>query len=458
MMDQLPEEIRRLLDELDRPEQTLSEPNVARQVQTRCGSGLDERPNAAVRAEIDALLFVVPTGAGEEEEPTYFRPRATGTDESGNPRCFPDRRNVTAAVIEYWRSRCQEARHPILRARYADLVWDLTREATGTPPDVCMARIAIDAYLDAVDRKLVPISLGVEQKAGRALSLALAIKDEPRITRTREVILGLDESEEDDCGFARRGLAFNLLLWKKQKVRLSDVDEGGILARQEALLTAALQVAVTGGEPRSGGGAGPVLVRFVVLRLAPYYRSRGRTEGRMVLQMAENLVWTSPYLHHILTAFYERVGTEALLAALLKSPLFAPDHITILSTGLRAYAGADWIATLHVLVPQLERSLRRLLEICHVSIYRPGRRGGFALRNLDDILREPAVEAAFGPDFVFYAKTVLTDQRGWNVRHDLAHGAMASERMNQVVADRIMHILFILGSGRLEISSGAPTA
>ena len=39
------------------------------------------------------------------------------------------------------------ARHPALRARYADMVWDLSQKATGTKPPIDAARIAIDGRL-----------------------------------------------------------------------------------------------------------------------------------------------------------------------------------------------------------------------------------------------------------------------------------------------------------------------
>ena len=32
------------------------------------------------------------------------------------------------------------ARHPALRARYADMVWDLSQKATGTKPPIDAAR------------------------------------------------------------------------------------------------------------------------------------------------------------------------------------------------------------------------------------------------------------------------------------------------------------------------------
>jgi hypothetical protein len=62
---------------------------------------------------------------------------------------WPDLKQVNAAMIDHWKSRAREVRHPLMRARYADLVWDLEQPATGRKRAVRFARQAIDAYVEA---------------------------------------------------------------------------------------------------------------------------------------------------------------------------------------------------------------------------------------------------------------------------------------------------------------------
>jgi hypothetical protein len=39
----------------------------------------------------------------------------------------PNISNVDPAVLAYWQVRMGQAGHPMLKARYADLLWDLSR-------------------------------------------------------------------------------------------------------------------------------------------------------------------------------------------------------------------------------------------------------------------------------------------------------------------------------------------
>jgi lysyl-tRNA synthetase class 1 len=47
----------------------------------------------------------------------------------------------------------------MMRARYADLVWDLKRAITQQKPNPEFARIAIDSYIEAADKKFYPMEM-----------------------------------------------------------------------------------------------------------------------------------------------------------------------------------------------------------------------------------------------------------------------------------------------------------
>jgi hypothetical protein len=50
--------------------------------------------------------------------------------------------------------RANEVKHPVMKARYADLVWDFSRPAAQKKPAIMFARTAIDSYLQAADEGL----------------------------------------------------------------------------------------------------------------------------------------------------------------------------------------------------------------------------------------------------------------------------------------------------------------
>jgi lysyl-tRNA synthetase class 1 len=86
--------------------------------------GAIEAENFAAWSEILAFTLVgnrtavSPWGA-------FFAPLGSGTDKDGNTVYFPDIADATTAVIDHWAGRARRITHPVLKARYADLVWEL---------------------------------------------------------------------------------------------------------------------------------------------------------------------------------------------------------------------------------------------------------------------------------------------------------------------------------------------
>lgn len=54
---------------------------------------------------------------------TTYGPMMSTTGDDGRPFYSPDIAEANTETIEYWKRRRDEAKHPILRARYSDLVW-----------------------------------------------------------------------------------------------------------------------------------------------------------------------------------------------------------------------------------------------------------------------------------------------------------------------------------------------
>lgn len=112
---------------------------------------------------------------------TYYGPEMSGIDNDGNRFDMPPLKSITPECIAYWTTRMNVARHPALRARYADMVWDLSQKATGTKPPIDAAHTAIDGYSEALTAypEMSSHSWGDIRK--RIIYLALKIKDEERL-------------------------------------------------------------------------------------------------------------------------------------------------------------------------------------------------------------------------------------------------------------------------------------
>lgn len=169
-------------------------------------------------------------------------------------------------------------------------------------------------------------------------------------------------------------------------------------------------------------------------------------EGHVVQQMSQNLQISRVFLRATLeklSELFESAHSD-MQRFITKAPAFAAERQPIISEGLNAMKEGNHLVAAHLLVPQIEEALRELARLMHRPLYRPGKRGGLNLRNLDDLVRDDAIKAALGTDIVKYLCVVLSDQRGWNLRNLLCHGLLAPSAFGQMTSDRLLHILLVL--------------
>ena len=155
------------------------------------------------------------------------------------------------------------------------------------------------------------------------------------------------------------------------------------------------------------------------------------------------------------TWLYERqLSLEDITQFICDSPLFEESRRPIIDSAVRAYLAQDWIVAIHLFVPQIEAAIRQVVEHSGAPTMKPGKHGGLQLRTLDDLLGDEAVEKVFDKDVTFYLRTLLTDQRGWNIRNDVSHGITPIQCFNSKVADRLLHVMLILGEIRIQKAEG----
>lgn len=166
--------------------------------------------------------------------------------------------------------------------------------------------------------------------------------------------------------------------------------------------------------PGLGGaeGSNDEAVRHLIARNEAFRRQvtvSGAIEPARLLIMAEHLLHTQ----HFLT-----------LAGM--SPFVPYEHTEIYARGFAWFFGGDFISALHVLVPQLENSLRYVLK-----------QAGFNPATiLSDMTQESrtisvmlekdraALEKIFGPAIVFEIENIFDFRGGPSLRHYVAHGLM----------------------------------
>jgi hypothetical protein len=178
-------------------------------------------------AEIVGLRFHATTEADRGPWNSYFGPVSSGIDQEGREVHIPDAKLIEAEVVEYWKTRAEQTPHPILRARYADLAWEIgriwNREHSGlalvTLPRE-LAQSAVAAYLDSVKLADAGVLLQLFHAwrfLDRALGLAIFVKDVVLIERSKKAAFDFNRTiraaghvdqwwQIDDLVFDRKGL------------------------------------------------------------------------------------------------------------------------------------------------------------------------------------------------------------------------------------------------------------
>ncbi len=84
----------------------------------------------------------------------------------------------------------------------------------------------------------------------------------------------------------------------------------------------------------------------------------------------------------------------------------------------------------HLLIPQLENSVRYVLAGNGVIVSRLDDPGVQEEKGLGELLYEPKLEELFGEDLLFDLQGLLLERFGANLRNKLAHGLMDSDEFS----------------------------
>ena len=226
----------------------------------------DQEERDAWWAESAAFSFALRTNGDDSVWSTAFGPLFSATRQDGSAYYAPDIAETDAETVHYWEMRSAEARHPVLVARYSDLVWDFTKVVTGCKPEIAAAQISIDCYLRAADLQY-PLAVQPIGYLNRALDLALSIGDKDRVSTVVAAIFALYEKVATPGRTGSWIFLFDALYGNK-KVGLSRDHENTIIKKlEEMLLRCSDRTSKEGFDPWGAQAAGE--------RLERYYRRAG---------------------------------------------------------------------------------------------------------------------------------------------------------------------------------------
>ncbi len=123
--------------------------------------------------------------------------------------------------------------------------------------------------------------------------------------------------------------------------------------------------------------------------------------------------------------FEHEIREGQLQALLAQSPFVPPGRDAIYAKGLWAGLQGDFIAATHLLIPQIEHSVRVLLSQ-RIGVLTSNLKSDGAQDELDlnTTLRMPEINDLVGEDIAFDLRALLIERFGSNLRNRFAHGLM----------------------------------
>ncbi|WP_344730488.1 DUF4209 domain-containing protein [Corallibacter vietnamensis] len=239
-------------------------------------------PNAddcsKIKAEILGFQFME-NNLNNSDWGTYFGPYASFPKENGILFEIPSIKDVNKDVIDYWEERISQVVNPVLKARYAGLVWDFTSKIIFRKPSHHIALIYIESLIRIVEDRLQN-GIDLVRKIKRAISVAISINNKELINKCKEAILVLEDEigENDKPGLW--GFSFDILI-SNPKIQLSELEKSTILQKLEQRL-----VDVTSESELNTWAS-----ECVIKRLAQYYRKKNKlNDAHRVLRIHGDVI------------------------------------------------------------------------------------------------------------------------------------------------------------------------
>ena len=171
-------------------------------------------------------------------------------------------------------------------------------------------------------------------------------------------------------------------------------------------------------------------------------------DGRTIQHAADLFGWYAPWLYVALNRTKEKHGLDIdrLVGWLAQCPYFAASREPLLRTGLVAWSREQPVEAIHILVPQIEASLRDILGSLGAATHHPDpNTGGFRVVGMGEILNHDAFKARAPNDIRFHFRVLYSEPRGINLRNHVAHGLAQPSLFNMGLANWVIHSLLLIG-------------
>ena len=110
-------------------------------------------------------------------------------------------------------------------------------------------------------------------------------------------------------------------------------------------------------------------------------------------------------------------------------PFIPPERVNTYAYGLFHGFHGDFLSSAHILIPQIENSIRYLLTNQGKQTSKQILGGTQEQDSFKDVLKSKELEAIFGKDLVFDLQGLLIKKEGGNLRNNIMHGLMDDDQL-----------------------------
>ena len=122
---------------------------------------------------------------------------------------------------------------------------------------------------------------------------------------------------------------------------------------------------------------------------------------------------------------------KSALKELLEASKFVPkDRVDIYERAIIAGFEGDLLLFVHLIIPQLENSVRLIFGMNKLKITSVLPSGVQREKDMNDLLNDPNAEQIFGKDLLWEMRSLLIEQSGPNLRNRVCHGLADSNDLN----------------------------
>lgn len=229
--------------------------------------------------EFEQLAFRLQPQHGENPWGKYsYGPQITCSDASGSPVYFPSFAELTPEAVEYWNRRITECANPLLKLRYATLVWDFQPSICHKSHDGNLYRIIVDAALDVCNGDY--FSHPVLTVNTLEWIFAFTRNQADDLSKVKTAYIDFESRHSKDDAIRYWASRFQVMLDNKKY--FTEEEKEKIVAEHEARMARLAN-------PQDDAPLNPWTVKKQACLLADYYNSKSkRDEIKRVLRVIEN--------------------------------------------------------------------------------------------------------------------------------------------------------------------------